>query len=62
MREIVFVAMLAMVFTACSQTAGGDLSTTTQINPQTNFQLNSESGSQGFQGVDSTDNERNTKE
>lgn len=42
-------------FTACSQTAGGDISTDTNISPTTNFQFNSNAGQQGI-GSDRSEN------
>lgn len=57
----ILVFCMAVATTACSQTAGGDIRTDTNISPTTNFQLNSENGQQRFEVGGSSDTQNTDK-
>lgn len=57
----IIVFSMALASTACSQTAGGDIRTDTNISPTTNFQLNSENGQQRVEVGGSADSQNTDK-
>lgn len=58
MNYVLSAMVFCLAISGCSQTAGGDISTSTEISPTTNFQLNSANGQQSVSSGDSTDNNR----
>lgn len=57
----IFVFCTAVLATGCSQTAGRDIKTDTNISAETNFQLNNSNSEQGITSSDKADNSTSTK-
>lgn len=59
MNYVLSAVVFCLALTGCSQKAGGDISTNTEISPTTNFQLDSDFKRQGISDGGSDNNERN---
>ena len=60
MNYVLSAMVFCLAISGCSQEAGRDISTVTEVKPTTNFQLNSANGQQSVSSGDISNNERDT--